>query len=57
MTKPITTFWARRIRWGLRAGQTPEWWPVYIFLPPTRRAFDRSFYAKPWRRANTRKGN
>ena len=41
--RPISTFWARRIRWGLKAGQTPAWWPVYIFLAPTRRAFYRTF--------------
>lgn len=48
----ISRFWASRIRWGLKAGRTPEWWPAYIFLTPTRRAFDRSFYRTPWRRGN-----
>ncbi len=42
----ISTFWARRIRWGLRARITPAWWPVYVFLPATRRAFYHSFYGR-----------
>lgn len=42
-TREISAFWARRIRWGLKAGQTPAWWPVYIVLSPTRRAFNHSF--------------
>lgn len=41
--REITAFWARRIRWGLIAGASPQMWPVYIYLPATRRAFWHTF--------------